>query len=376
MQDASGALVSVIVPIYNASQFLKQCLDSICMQTHRNLEILCINDGSTDNSLDILRSCAQRDARIRIIDKENGGYGAGCNRGIAEAKGEWVSIIEPDDWIDSGMYGDMLAFAAQFQQSIDIIKTPWWDVMNWNDSQLMEEHPCPLVCHMKRSAHSFTLADNPQLLEFHPGIWSALYRKEFLVGNNIKFPEYPGAGWADNPFLADVLARAKAIVYYDRAYYHYRSDLPGSTLNHATEDAVRRPFDRWMTMLEILEAANATNEKVLESLYMRGFTYVEGAMYDDGVDNPIVQEGARRIFGVMDKEIVLNSSKLSGRRKREFCRVLGLKPGFYASFGRVAYLVRDACNFVRVYGLAAFLERFGVRWSGRKRDAEVKRDFA
>lgn len=105
-------LVSVIVPIYNAEPFLDQCLKSISSQTHKNLEIICLNDGSTDESLSIMQTHAAQDNRMRVIDKPNQGYGATCNRGIEEASGQWIAIVEPDDWIEPGMYADMLAFAT------------------------------------------------------------------------------------------------------------------------------------------------------------------------------------------------------------------------------------------------------------------------
>lgn len=98
MNHDAHALVSVIVPTYNTEAFLDQCLLSIRNQTHTELEIpYCVNDGSTDGSLAIMQRHAAEDARIRIIDKENGGYGAGCNRESPRARGGWVSIIEPDD---------------------------------------------------------------------------------------------------------------------------------------------------------------------------------------------------------------------------------------------------------------------------------------
>ena len=95
----SESLVSIIVPIYNAGPYLEQCLDSIVGQMHDNLEIILLNDGSTDNSLSIMQRYAANDNRIKIIDKQNQGYGATCNRGLTEATGTWISIVEPDDWI-------------------------------------------------------------------------------------------------------------------------------------------------------------------------------------------------------------------------------------------------------------------------------------
>lgn len=369
MNGDAQALVSVIVPTYNAEKFLDQCLDSICAQTHRNLEVLCINDGSIDSSLSIMKAHAEKDARIRIIDKENGGYGAGCNRGLAEAKGEWISIIEPDDWIDSGMYADMLAFASRFEERIDIIKTPWWDIRCWDDPATMKAYPCLLEGHVRQSKRPCTLAEQPELLEFHPAIWSAIYRRGFLDDHGIRFPEYPGAGWADNPFLIETLCQANTILYLDKRYYRYRADLPGSTLNHATEDAVRRPFDRWVSMLDIMKRLGIDDPRILESHYLRGFTYVEGAIYDDGANNPIVQEGARTVFGLMDEDIVLASAKISGKRKREYCRMLGKQPSLHVNPGRIAYVLRDAGSYVHVYGLTGLAVRLIERFFGRKQSA-------
>ena len=127
----SETLVSVIVPIYNAGPYLEQCLNSIVAQTHKELEIILLNDGSTDDSLSTMQRYAISDERIKIIDKQNQGYGATCNRGLSEATGAWISIVEPDDWIEPGMYADMLSFAQQYVDKgapLDIVKTPYWRI--------------------------------------------------------------------------------------------------------------------------------------------------------------------------------------------------------------------------------------------------------
>lgn len=144
---------------------------------------------------------------MRVVDKENGGYGAGCNRGLDEARGQWVAIVEPDDWIEPGMYEDMLAFAAGLPGEIDIIKTPWWNINDWDRPESEQSRTaCPLALRVPRSERPFTLAEHPELIEYHPAaIWSAIYRRDFLAECGIRFPEYPGAGWADNPFLIDTM---------------------------------------------------------------------------------------------------------------------------------------------------------------------------
>ena len=103
MRNVDNQLVSIIVPVFNAEPYLAQCLDSILAQTHRELEVICLNDGSTDGSLAIMQAYAARDERIRVIDKQNQGYGATCNRGLEEARGAWISIVEPDDLLQPGV---------------------------------------------------------------------------------------------------------------------------------------------------------------------------------------------------------------------------------------------------------------------------------
>ncbi|MFR3923826.1 MAG: glycosyltransferase family 2 protein [Collinsella sp.] len=101
------------MPTYNAEPYLSQAIGSLLNENKIELEILAINDGSTDNSLAVMQEFAARDSRARVIDKANQGYGATCNLGIREAKGDWIAILEPDDWIEPGMYSDMLAFAMR-----------------------------------------------------------------------------------------------------------------------------------------------------------------------------------------------------------------------------------------------------------------------
>ena len=120
----ANQLVSVIVPIYNAEKYLDQCLSSIREQAYSNLEIICINDGSTDDSLAIVAKHAALDDRIRIIDKENAGYGAGCNRGMDEAHGEWLAIVEPDDWIEPGMYATCFLLPAHMTRRSMSLRPP------------------------------------------------------------------------------------------------------------------------------------------------------------------------------------------------------------------------------------------------------------
>ena len=126
--DADEVDVTVIIPCYNTERFLDQALSSAEQNARCRLEILVLNDGSTDESLAIMRAHEARDPRVRVIDKANQGYGATINRGIDEARGVYVAILEPDDWVQPHMYDDLFAYARSFPQLPDIVKSPYWRV--------------------------------------------------------------------------------------------------------------------------------------------------------------------------------------------------------------------------------------------------------
>lgn len=350
MRNDSQALVSVIVPIYNVEKYLDQCLDSIEVQTHRNIEVLCINDGSTDGSPDIIRAHAEKDPRVRMVDKKNGGYGEGCNMGLDLAKGEWVSIIEPDDWIDPTMYEDMLAFASSFEETIDIVKTPWTDICDWDNPKKQHPRESTMTHYLQTSRRPFTIAEQTALIEMHPSIWSAIYRRDFLNERHIRFIPFPGAGWADNPFLIETMCQAKAIIYLDRAYYNYRCDLKDSTRNHKTAEAVTRPFDRWIDMMGVITRLGITDERILKAHYLRGFNYTFGAIYDDGWDNPLVKEGAHRVFSMMRPELVAEIPNLAPHRKKFFYDVMGLPLPKFSRAPWRRHLVRQIGRTIRREG--------------------------
>ena len=107
------AKVSVIVPTYNVEPYLRECMDSIIGQTMKELEIICVNDGSTDGSLAILKEYAEKDSRVVLIDKQNAGYGCAMNDGLDRATGEYIGIVEPDDFVDRHMYEDLYRIAKE-----------------------------------------------------------------------------------------------------------------------------------------------------------------------------------------------------------------------------------------------------------------------
>lgn len=326
-------LISVIIPIYNAEQYLGQCLDSVKGQTYRNLEIICLNDGSTDNSLEIMRKHAAQDERIRVIDKRNQGYGASCNRGLDEAHGTYISIVEPDDWLEPRMYEDMLAFANQFEEPIDIIKTAYWRI--WlPDTPKQRKLNCSYKDRIHPPAQPFAIKDAAHLLCHHPSIWSAIYRRGFLEQRGIRFKEIPGAGWADNPFLVETLCQTDRIVYLDNAYYCYREETPEKSKAFAQRSTLL-PLERWNDMMDVLERLQVTDPAILRAHNSRGFTYLSGIIEEVDLSHDDVREAAAHMFERMDADLVFADPEISPGCKRMFAELRGLP---CPRIDKVAYL--------------------------------------
>ena len=220
----SVPLVSVLVPIYNVQRYLEQCLESLCGQTLRQLEIICINDGSTDNSPQIIRRFAQQDQRFVVIDKPNAGYGHTMNCGLKAAKGEYIGIVESDDYIAPNMF-ETLYNAAQKSQA-QIVKSDFFMVWTMpSRRQYFHAVPPQLSGKLVRPWQSY------QVMQPQPSIWSALYSRRFLEDNSIDFLETPGAAYQDTSFNYMAWAAADRAFLLGDAFLYYRQDNSESSIN-------------------------------------------------------------------------------------------------------------------------------------------------
>lgn len=335
MHDEATPTVSVIVPIYNVESTLDQALASLEAQTLRDLEILCVNDGSTDASPEIARQHAEADARVRVIDKPNGGYGSACNRGIDEARGEWIAILEPDDWIEPSMLEDMVCFSRSFEESIDIVKTPYWRVVSPDTTDECTVN-CSYKGRIRPKSQPFAFGDEStiHLIIHHPSIWSALYRREFLADRGIRFREIPGAGWADNPFLLETLLQARSIAYLDKAYYHYREETPEEAVANVRKNP-HMLFDRWNDMMDVLERLDVQSEPVQRALTRRGFTYLDIVGGAADLLRPDLHARMIEMFNRMNDELVFSETNIAPSWKSRYAQAKGLAT---EGFSKLPYL--------------------------------------
>lgn len=216
--------VSVIMPVYNAAKFLDESLGGLLKQTLHDIEIICVNDGSKDNSLDIIKQYASRDPRIVIIDKPNGGYGHSMNCGLAVASGEYIGILEPDDFADHKQYETLYSIASK--ENCDVVKANYYEYeTKMNTSSFME------VLSEFEYNKVFSSRENEKIIYMRPCIWTAIYRREFLTANHITFNETPGASYQDTAFAFKVWACAERICLIKDAFLHYRIDNENSSVN-------------------------------------------------------------------------------------------------------------------------------------------------
>lgn len=218
--------ISVLVPIYNTERYLAQALDSLVAQTFSNFEVICINDGSTDGSREIIQRYLDSDERFGVIDKVNSGYGASMNLGIDKARGEYLAILEPDDFFEPNAL--QLLHNAALEFNLDVVKANYW--FYW--SQPTEQNKLIEVCDSRLIGKIIDPRTEPSVLTCIPSIWSALYRKTALTNSSIRFSETPGASFQDLGFQFKVWASVNRVMLLDTPILHYRQDNEASSVNN------------------------------------------------------------------------------------------------------------------------------------------------
>lgn len=314
---ANTPLASIIVPIYNVGPYLLQCLESIRSQTFTNFEAICIDDGSTDGSGDILDAIAQEDERFIVVHRENAGYGSAMNEGIARARGPYIGIVEPDDYIEPSML-EVLIDAAERHNEPDIVKASYWRICQ---AGTPEEH-CEPSFHTGRIEpvdRIFTIGEHADLLLYHPSIWTALYRRDFLSSEGIRFLECPGAGWVDNPFLMETMCAARSIVYIDEPLYCYREF--SEELSGGLKDP-RIIAERWIDMDEVLKRRGVTAPAVREAHLCRGCAYLEMLEHDFDPQNSEVRALIDAMLQRMDSGVIKHSTNMEPSFKRSYIQAL------------------------------------------------------
>lgn len=207
--------VSVVIPVYNAEKYLRQCLDSVINQTLQDIEIICVDDGSTDNSLDILQEYAKKDKRIQIIYQHNQFAGVARNNGMAQAKGEYILFLDVCNCLDLNLL--YLMTRASDENAVDIVMAPE-DIVGSNS-----EHKIYIPNKYIPTNTSFSWQDFPKYIFNYASINTAtrLYRREFLHQNNLIYPPFQAESEIYHSLYALVLAKKIFVLDNVDAFVHH-----------------------------------------------------------------------------------------------------------------------------------------------------------
>lgn len=345
----STPFISVVIPTYNASKFLREALDSLLAQSFTDWEAICVNDGSTDDSLNILQEYAAKDSRFRVLDGSNGGYGKAMNRGLDAAQGIYTSILEPDDFTPRHAYAALAAAAKQYDA--DIVRgEACYFFENGNGSSTFYECKQNLTYH-----HVFTPREETDFFLYVQHTWCCLYRLDFLRGNHIRYNETPGASYQDTGMFFLSAAFAQRVVCIPDITYGYRTDNPNSSMHNRSRKG-NVLMDEFAFIRAKLEAG-ALWSPVIRPLFLRRYLTANLWLFQQLADDlrPAFLE---RIIPELQELSSIGLNALPPEQRREAEALLRGPAAYQAHCGQME---ESGCKRIRIHGLTHLIEDSGRR---------------
>lgn len=207
-------LLSVIIPVYNVKPYLEKCVESIVDQTYHNLQIILVDDGSTDGSQTICDELAQKDSRIVVIHKENGGLSTARNVGMDRAKGYYIAFVDSDDWLERNMY-EVLINQLEAHDA-DLVACSFYECKGDEKKAVGDSKNISVF-------NTEEIFINKNQLRFL--VWNKVFRRSFV--EKLRF--VPGQVYEDFHFCRQVFLKTKKLIYLDVPFYDYRISRPGNT---------------------------------------------------------------------------------------------------------------------------------------------------
>ncbi len=251
-------LLTLVIPVYKTEQYLRRCMDSLCNQNYSNLEIIAVNDGSPDNCLNILKEYAENDCRIIVLDKENGGANTARNLALNIAKGEWISFVDSDDWLDINYYQELMQYA---------------------DSE------CQLICggfRLNESGQSYKVNNNylklnrvdsiETLYNTYYGmlynVWGKVFKKDIIINNNLVFRSFLRD---DGIFLLDYYQYINSVnIISTNSFLHYNTENINSNTHkiYGIEKIMLDLFKYYNSFVKIAETDYSNFDRYMHIINM------------------------------------------------------------------------------------------------------------
>ncbi len=240
--------VSLVLPSLNVSSYIGECLESVLAQTLRDIEVICVDAGSTDGTEEIIKEFARKDNRVQMLKSEKRSYGYQVNLGMNCARGKYVAIVETDDVVPSYMYEELYNTAESY--SVDLVKADFYRFKDMNGRRnLFLEKLSPMK---EDYGKVIRPKECKKVFDFPINTWAGIYNRTFLNKYHIRHNESPGASFQDNGFWFQTFIFADTVYFIDKPYYMNRRDNPNSSVY--SKGKVFAMCDEYDFLFQILEA--------------------------------------------------------------------------------------------------------------------------
>lgn len=263
MNMQNKSLVTVLIPIYNVEKYVSKCLTSLINQTYKNIEIFAIDDGSPDNSKKIVLKFAEKDSRIKLIEKKNGGYGSALEIGINKTKTKYFLICDPDDWLPANSIQELVTTAEK--DDLDLVVGDKFNVFEGTDNK---EYQSTFSKDLNiRPKHIYRKSNDIQRFAF--GLVSPhakLYKTELAI--NFKFPHH--VSYTDFLLYILFLTKAKRVEYIDSPLAYYLIDRKGNTNTSTNPSKINDYLVGWESTMAQLPLTNPDNlDEILFRMFLQ-----------------------------------------------------------------------------------------------------------
>ena len=290
--------ISVIVPVYNTSAYLQKCLNSIRNQTYKDIQIICVDDGSTDCCSEILAENAQVDERIVVLQQKNNGLSKTRNLALTKATGKYVAFVDSDDWIDNQLFCEVIKAANHFDA--DIVQFPICreskarsiPLCYFKKTEVFRGKQCK---HMLRRIAGLVGSElhHPEQLDAYSPVWSKLYRTSLIKDNNLTFIESQEIGPCEDFFFnIQAYKHANCVINLPlKYYYHYRRDNSESIINTYKPELA----ERWSGVFPRLEKELGNEVGFEDALKNRKALYFIGVGLNEMESRSSIKKKLERI---------------------------------------------------------------------------------
>ena len=292
--------ISVIVPVYNTSEYLEQCIGSILNSSYQALEVICVNDGSTDGSDIILNELAKKDARLKVVHTQNGGVSRARNIGLSVAQGEFVSFVDSDDWIEPEYYSVLL---GEYSPDRQLLICDYF--FNKENEQSKREFEIGGGEFSRQQALAMLYSQD----YFKGFLWNKIFLNSLIKRNNLQFDE--SIGYCEDLLFVTKYMLSCETVYYDLTpFYHFRI-RSGSATQSANHRNTWSGVKAYQSIVALLEQ-NHVQEATIETAKSRIASLAVKTVSDMAASRTYVVETAKqaqKLIVKYKKQYVLNYGK-------------------------------------------------------------------